>query len=444
MTQVLFIDKDESLRITLKLNATKKLGVEAIEKESCAEAISLMQLLPSIRLVFFKESTPQSNELINFLLAENYNTTLLWMGEKKPAYPRLKMIAPDAKWESIIDTIGETLGINQIKADEEEGFQPIDCHYFFHINSTSFGCDVYIKIKKEGKDHYIKCLNSNDRFTKADIDKYMNQGLKEFHIPRSHFSSFVNFLTNKMVEKLEAPLLKSEEKVTVAANAYDLSIERIQSIGVDEFTIGIVESTVKSIMSSVNDTNALGRFLKQMKDNPLSYGYANAYMCSLILHKVIGHFEWATPQIKEKITHVAYFHNISLKNDELMKIKSNLELEKAKLSRADQQLVMNHALHSAQLVETFPSLPEGISQIIREHHGSKGGIGFPEPMSNPILPLSMMFIVVEDFVDEFLKIPGNPTNADMEGIFVKLNQRYTKSTYAQTVEALSKMVLKKG
>lgn len=79
--------------------------------------------------------------------------------------------------------------------------------------------------------------------------------------------------------------------------------------------------------------------------------------------------------------------------------------------------------------------------ILSEHHGSKSGIGFPKTLSIAIAPLSMMFIVVEDFVDSFLKIKDLPTRNDFEAIFNRLEKKYTKVTYAQTLSALRKMPL---
>jgi len=55
----------------------------------------------------------------------------------------------------------------------------------------------------------------------------------------------------------------------------------------------------------------------------------------------------------------------------------------------------------------------------------------------------MMFVVVEDFVDEFLSFPGKPLRVDYEAMLSRLEKRYTKLAFAETVKALSKMVLGK-
>ncbi|MBY0416060.1 MAG: hypothetical protein K2Q18_17950, partial [Bdellovibrionales bacterium] len=317
------------------------------------------------------------------------------------------------------------------------------CHYFLNINSTSLGCDVYIKMKKEGKDHFVKCLHSTDNFTRSDIEKYMNQGLQEFWVSKSHFVQFVNFVTNQFVVKLDEEKLESVERINVTGDAYKITMERIQSLGLDEFAVNVAEASIKSMTASINENNALGSFLKSMKVNTLSYAYANAYLCSLILQKV-AIFDWCTASIKDKLTYVAYFHNCSLKDEKLMKILSYEQLEAANLPSKEREIVLGHALQSASMVEKFPSVPEGVGTIIKEHHGAKNGIGFPEFINTTISPVSMMFIVVEDFVDEFLKVSEKPTKADFEAIHAHLSKRYTSHTYVLTLKALEEIIFKKN
>ena len=115
----------------------------------------------------------------------------------------------------------------------------------------------------------------------------------------------------------------------------------------------------------------------------------------------------------------------------------------SKLSSDNKNIINNHALQSSLIIERFPKVPTGTDIIIKEHHGSKSGIGLPDSLSISISPLSMMFIVVEHFVGEFLKIKGNPTNENIKDIFTILEKRYNKLTYLQTFVALQNMTLNK-
>jgi hypothetical protein len=446
MSQVLVIEDNESLRGILKLNAAKSLGVDVIEKKSTAEAVSFIQILPGLDLIICREKMHGSFDIINTLMTDKLNIPLIWIGSKQPLYKQTIMMPMDSAWDKILIEAGKVLGIDYKNQTDESsvGFTPVDCHYFLNINSTSLGCDVYLKLNREGCDHFVKCLHSTDSFTRADIEKYMNGGLKEFYVTKSHFVQFVNFVTNQFVLKLDEAKLGAEERISVTGEAYKITMDRIQSLGLDDFAVNVAEASIKSMTASISENNALGNFLKLMKVNSLSYAYANAYLNSLILQKVVEHFEWCTASIKARLTYVAYFHNCSLKDEHLMKILSYDQLEVADLTSKEREMVLTHAMQSAALVDKFPTVPEGVSTIIKEHHGSKNGIGFPETLSTNISPVSMMFIVVEDFVDEFLKVSEKPTKADFEYIYTHLSARYTSHTYAQTLQILDEVIFKKN
>ena len=108
----------------------------------------------------------------------------------------------------------------------------------------------------------------------------------------------------------------------------------------------------------------------------------------------------------------------------------------------EKTIVFNHAMNSAKMVEKFPNVPAGVTTVIKEHHGTKNGVGFADGLNTTISPLSQMFIVVEDFVDSFLKSP-NPTGSQIAEIFEKLEARYNKLTYQQTLKALMSMLQNK-
>ncbi|NOT77774.1 MAG: hypothetical protein HOP07_02080 [Bacteriovoracaceae bacterium] len=442
--QILFIEKDESQRVLFKANAIKSLGVEVIERASTDEAVSLIQLLPTLDLIICKEDLEGSQDVVSCLHDDGLSIPLLWLGEATPKYKNSNLISKNVPYDKLLIEIKKILKLEEVLTqDLSGGYQPVDCRYFLYINSTSLGCDVFIKIKKEGKDHFIKCFHSTDHFNRAQVEKYTQSGLKEFYVPSTHYVQFINFVTDKLVLKLDDSRLNSEEKVSLNAEAYRISVERIQSLRVDDFTVEVVQASVNAMMAAVSENNALGNFLKSMSSDNLSYSYANAHLMSLVLHKIVDHFEWSSDQIKSRLTYAAYFHNISLKDEGHMKVRSMEALIKLNLTGTEADAILKHAYQSSVLIDSFKEIPDGVKLVIKEHHGMKNGVGFAETPNISLTPLSMMFVVVEDFVDEFLSFPGKPLRVDYEAMLSRLEKRYTKLAFAETVKALSKMVLGK-
>lgn len=158
------------------------------------------------------------------------------------------------------------------------------------------------------------------------------------------------------------------------------------------------------------------------------------------MHKVSPHFDWDFVIIKEKLTALAFFHDISLKESRLMQINSQKDLDESDLTPAEKNIILNHANASAIILDSYKELPNGISAIVREHHASKSGIGFTDNLSIAIAPIAMMFVVIENFIDKFMKLPQPVSKQQIDDIFIHLESTYTKVTYKQTVVALMAIV----
>lgn len=434
MPQIILIESDDTFKSILKLNLLKVFGCDVIEKNTAADAISLLEILPDVDMVICRDQVG----------IENTRQRLAAHFEKEKLIIPLLVITPTQNWENIIQLTGKILKLTPLTDNNTDSseFVPIGIEYFFNITSTSMGCDVYIRVKKGDEYQYIKRLHSTDSFARADIEKYMGAGLKHFYISKNHFSAFVTFVTSQLVLKLEDKKLISTDRIKLTSEAYSITLELIQSMGIDDNTVGMAEESIKSMQKSLGEDNALSTFLQSLKSNKLTYGYSHVHLCCIILHKVVASFDWESPAIRDKLTFIAYFHDISLP-EHLMRIYSDAAPDFLKLSEEEKKIVLNHAYQSSVIIDKFPNLPQGIGTILKEHHGTKNGVGFTSTLSIAISPISMMFMVVEHFVDEFLKIDGPPKREDFENIFKILEPRYRKLTYEQTLYALKEMVLGK-
>jgi hypothetical protein len=414
MKHILLVESDEKTGAFLKLNLMKSIGCEVTEAGSAAEGAS-------------------------FLSRNRVDLVVCRLSDSKyfEPYPQVIMKLEDT-WKSIVMKTGRTLKLNVSFIDSkiQSEYIPVGLGYFNVISSYSLECDVYIRVKKNEKEsHYVKRLHAGDHFTAGAIEKYRDMGLKEFYIPKDQFAHFVNFVS----EKLTADL--SQAKIDKQSRAYEITLDRLHSLGIDELTVELVEESVKAMENSLKSMNGLSEFLQSMRANKISYSYAHSYLICLILHKIVDHFDWETTKMRERMTYIAYFHDISLENPDWMPINSESMLDETLLTREQKKQIQNHALESASIIERFPKIPMGIGTILKEHHGSKTGIGFPETLSISIAPLSMMFMVVESFVGDFLELE-EPRQEDLTRIIQKLGARYNKVVYLQTVQALEAMILK--
>jgi HD-GYP domain-containing protein (c-di-GMP phosphodiesterase class II) len=416
MIQILLVESDIKTSAFLKLNMMKSIGCAVYEANSSAEALSFLQR-NSVQLVVCRKSEARKFQHI----------------------PLVEMKLEDS-WKNIVLQAGKTLGVdvnftgNKIQSE----YIPVSINYFNIIPAFTLESDIYIRVKKSGSaSHFVKRFHSGEKFLQEEIERYKEMGLTEFYITKEQFSHFVNYVTEKLIGEM------AESKVERQAKAYEITIDRIHSLGIDELTVELVEESIIAMEKTVKGNDALADFIKKLKSEKLSFAFAHSYFCCLILHKIVDQFQWDSVKMKERLTYVSYFHDISLEVSNLMEINSESDFEDTKLTEPQKKLVLNHALESANIVDRFPKIPMGIGTILKEHHGSKSGIGFPETLSISIAPLSMMFIVVEHFVIEFLKLE-DPVNEDLIGIITKLSERYNKVTYLQTLKAIESMIQKQN
>jgi len=440
MKQVLLVEPNPTLRDIIKLNLMISVECDVILKQSANDALSIVQILPYLDLIICNASSNAAGEVISsYLETENRTTPLLIIGNVTSNYKHLTTVDESQSWEYVISIAMHVLGLTAKPASSPvtSPYVPVGIHYFLNLAQINIGCDVYIRVKKSDNNfQYVKRLHAGDHFSDIDIAKYKESGLEEFYIPRVQLSAFVNFVTTKLISQLGANTLQSEERFVLTSDSYKVTIDRIHSLGIDDHTVELVEESINSMKSSLQEKDGLSNFLKILQSNQLSYAYAHSYMCCLILHKIVASFAWNSPQVRDTLTHVAYFHDISLKNSDLMEINFTKDFEQKNISEADKKNVLNHALQSSILLNRFPKISETIVTIVKEHHGSKTGVGFPDDLSISLSAISMMFIVVEHFVSEFIKIPGKASNEDFKKIFSILEKRYTKATYLQTLTAL--------
>lgn len=445
MTQILIIESDETLRKIIKLNLTKTLGSDVVEISSSKEAIELLRILPEMDLIICREVIKKDSagfNLAQYLISEKLNTPLLIVGNKVSSYKHLFEVDGQSDWRSIVEKVNQILKVSKIDAEAAlPEYVPASIYYFMNINTVMSGCDLFIRVKKNDNEfQYVKRLHAGDHFSREDILRYYESGLHEFYIAKENFTQFVNFVTADLIRKLSDQSLSGSSRIALSSDAFKVTQERIISIGVDEHTVRLVEESIASMTTLLKEQNVLATFLKSLKGNECSYAYAHSYLCCLILHKIISKFDWQSPQIREKLAYIAYFHDIALNGSDLTDINSMEDFNSRELRDEERKRIENHALESAKIVSKFDNIPQGIDTIIKEHHGSRTGVGFVDSYSATLMPLSMMFIVTENFVDELLKVGGSPNASDMKNIFAKLQVKFNKSTYGQTLTALQNMV----
>lgn len=440
MSQTILIEPAKKLKDIYKINLSTYTGTDVIEREDSKDAIELLKILPSVDLIICRadiQHEKTAHEIYQFLIDSDMEVPMIILGESMEIEGKVISLKEPFTWEDIVASARNVLGISSEVAKEnlKPDYTPIAIQYFFDIDHTP--CDVFIRIKKsETEFKFVKRLHEQDSFTSEDIQKYKNQGLKNFYIPKDYQQYFVTFVTNAMVKKLEDEL-SIVDRIKVNSNSYSVIREHIQKIGFSPEINELAEANINSMISSIQEAPELASLLKMLLTSKVSYAYQKAHISCVLGNFILSKQSWFEPRHLQMFTYLSFFADVTLKSNKQMKINSQLELDQADLTPKEKLEVLSHAKNAAALVKDFSKTSEYLELIIKQHQGSSDGMGFVSDPEDDIHPLARVFIISDAFVKIMLD-PASPSNK--KDILTVLYMQFTKNNFQKIIKLLEQKI----
>lgn len=437
MSQTILIETNEDLKKIFSLNLNTFVGTDVIHRKNADDALALLRILPQVALIITKAKVGEeetAQKIYQFIKNESLQTSLIVLGECPPISSEILCLQEPVSWEILIKQAASHLGVtiqdavNKVKPD----FLPIGLHYFYDIQQTP--CDVYIRIKKGSNDYqYVKRIHSKDSFDKSDIQKYEDQGLKEFYIPKDYIQYFTTFVTNNLVEKLEREDLTLEDRILTTANAHEIVRDSIQTMGLDSASVELSDASINSMVKSVQNSPEVANLLKFLFSNKVAYAYQHCHLLALMCHYVLSKQSWYKPEHLQILSFVSFFSDVTLKSHQQMQIASMKDLAESNLTDEEKNQVMNHAAEAVKILDHHPEASEYIKTVLIQSHGKIDGIGFEENPGEDLHPLSKVFIIADIFVKTLLN-PALPSKK--QEILPLLYARFTNPSYQKIIKTL--------
>jgi HD-GYP domain-containing protein (c-di-GMP phosphodiesterase class II) len=437
MSQTILIETNEDLKKVFSLNLNTFVGTDVILRKNADDALALMRILPQVGLVITKAMVGEEETAIKIhqhIKAQGLDTAMIILGECPALADEILCLQEPVSWEILIKQAASHLGISvqdgigKIKPD----YLPIGVHYFYDIQHSP--CDVYIRIKKGPNDYqYVKRIHSKDTFDKNDIQKYEDQGLKEFFIPKDYIQYFTTFVTNHLVEKLEREDLTLEERILTTANAHEIVRESIQQMGLDQSSVDLSDASINSMIKSVKNSPEVANLLKFLFSNKVSFAYQHCHLLALLCHYVLSKQVWYKQEHLHILSFASFFSDVTLKSTQQMQIACMRDMAESNLTDEEKRQVMNHAADATKILEGHPEANDFIRTVLLQSHGKVDGIGLENNPSEELHPLSKIFIVADNFVKTLLN-PAHPSTK--KDILPLLSARFTNPSYQKIIKAL--------
>lgn len=435
LSLTLLVEKNEKIESFYQLNLFTWLGLETVISHDSAAAMKLLGSADGqgINLIIArahigKEQTALG--LVNFLKKNDLNIPVIVIGPGKEVPGSFAHMSNSLQLKTMIQGSAKALGITaqDMMNKPVPDYFPIPISFFSSLERSV--CPVYTL--DDG--HYSLYFEKLKDFTTEETKALKKKGVKTLFVNKLDRLEFVNNLTTELMATIKDEDLSADEQLTAGDATINLASKKLLSMGITDETVKLAHKSMEIMKKNTKQNTKLSLLLDRLLSNKTSYLFTHTQILSYIGLHIIKNIDWGNPEQEEKICFIAFFHDIALEKDEHGRIKSTLDLKKSNFTETETSLVERHAQISAELVSKFPHAPMGADQIIRQHHGTLNGVGFAEHFGNNVSPMSIVFIVAEEFTRIVLKNAEGELNRTQ--MIRELKDVFPKARFQKVIELL--------
>lgn len=408
MSLTLLVENNPKIESFYSLNLNTWLGLETASKDSSESAIKFLTEHPETRLIIVRAKIGKdqaAKTLLEFRAKNNLKIPIIILGGGKEFAGELQ-VANSLDLRPVIKMSASALGITakEMSTKVVPDFYPIPLSVFTTLKKT------LTNVFQQVGGHFEILFEKNSAISQDFIFKITRSGVHTVYVDKLDRLEFVNNASLELLASLEVEKLDPDEQITVIDKGVELLAGKLISIGVTQETITLANRNMGLIRDQVRKYPNLSHLVVRLQENKSSYLYLHTQILTYVSVHIIKNIDWGTQEQEDKISFIAFFHDILLENDEQAVIKSNTQLKLSKLPPEKKLLVEKHAQMAGEIVSKFPHAPMSADQIIRQHHGQLNGLGFSEHYGANISPIAIVFIVAEEFTRIILKRELGPFN----------------------------------
>jgi hypothetical protein len=442
---ILIIEPDPKTREAFKYTIDKYFGLNVVVYEDPQAAIKGLIHNANYDFILVRDMFAGVNNigvLVSFLKKSKINLTLGIVGSESFSYEREVLISPHSTWRQILKKLAELLKVKL--SDEFElaltDFSSVPICYFYQISTSLNNCDVYIRKNYNGLINHEMIFESSLIFDRFDIENFYQTGIKKFYIKSHYFFDFIENSSNACFRNFLSNKLSQQESIQLCSDTYDIIRDRMARFGVDDLSKNLVQCLFDSMQNFITKNSMYQLFIMRKLDLPLSYGFQRVFYIALLAQRAFPKLSFMRAASLEKFLYFNLLHDISLYDDDFLKIHTEIDWELSKLPKDKLEYINKHSLKSAELASQIDFVPNGTAELIIEHHGNKLGIGFKNQLSISVSVLTMMMTVIEDIVIEILHASSVMDQNDLDNLFKKKATIYNKINYKETLIVLRDLI----
>jgi two-component system chemotaxis response regulator CheY len=434
MPRILIVDDDLDLREVIVMVIASWIKAELIEAGSGNEAIAILD-------------RDSATKPIDFIISDfnmpngNGGALATYLQSKKLAIPFL-LLSSDEQ-EKHLDLITQpNRGYLQKPFDHQELREVVQVLYrdFGSGTATAVADNDYIPVSlmtlvrigqiksplfiQMNESKFVKVINAGTAFSPQVHERFIKKGVPHLYVQKADLGALLEEYRDRVFRNMYFRSMK--EKTTEALNLSKSTLELIhaaaKSLSWSPELIALGNDNIKMIQNIVASETDLSSAFDWFSSGEHEVGVSTGILLTYFLTSLTKELGMTDSQDLEILSMAGFFHDMLLddyhiRNQE--KFINALSLNMAG-HRKDLEKVRSHPLEAREVLNQWAHCPNGLLEVIEQHHELPDGSGFPRGLKgNQIHPLAGVFIVACEAIEMFVRCK------DKLAVIEHLNSRAT-------------------
>ena len=281
-----------------------------------------------------------------------------------------------------------------------------------------------------------KVFNAGDSISRAKVARFVDnrRPLVIESLQRLRLANSVTEQSLKAAAELLGPNVPEEKKMDMLASSLDMVAAQFKSAGMDEETVKLANSSILAIEKIADSATNVGGLLKKLLSSDKGYRYIHSQLLTFLGFHVIKMMGWWGDDQRNIISQAAFYHDISLPDDDAARVHSLEELKAAGITDPQRiETILTHAQAAARELQTVPDISPEVVRVVLQHHGSVQGQGFSEDISK-LDNLTKAFLLSEEWAGYIIGLESSGEVPNPNGQIAKLKARYFDDVSIQILE----------
>lgn len=271
------------------------------------------------------------------------------------------------------------------------------------------------------------------------LEEYKNEGREFLYVKASGRLDLVSSFSSSVLEVLSPDSgIDLRRRNQETSNAYEMVSEQVRSIGVTETSMELAKASIMSMEKMIDEMDSIQALYDQIREDELSLRYRHGLVTAYVANHLLSKTDWGHEQQQHLITYMAFFHDMVLTEDYMLKYEHDNDVMESDLPDLEKSIIINHARLAAKIISSTKGFPSGLDILIKQHHGCKMGDSLNK-VSMAISPLAIVFILSEEWANLSLEAEEVGKSYTKEKIIRYLKRKYEFPNFKKLIHLLDEL-----